>query len=126
MAHTTRLLVEVRNVAPGALDGTIKDALWSTINEACRLGWIWRDTIDVTLINGVTDYSLAPPTSPSNADIVHVADVAHPTLYVTGPTYDPETSTLTIPTAPTAAHTGTPMEVALVLAPLHLGVPTLD
>lgn len=111
MALTDRLMDDLRGSLPGATDAAIVRELWNTINEACRTGWVWRETYGVTLIEGQSQYDIVP----ADTDVVQVLSVSHPTLDVSGAVA--EFGKLYLTTPPAAADVGVPLALVLVLAP---------
>jgi hypothetical protein len=111
MALHDRLMVELRNRVPGAIDNQLKDAIWNTLNDFCRDAWVWRETIDITLIVGEVQYTVAVP----GADVVHALNVTHATLDTSGALF--EYDTLMLATAPLLGDVGTPAFVQAVLTP---------
>src|SRR5688572_17710874 len=97
MAVTDRLMTALRNDLPGATDAQIINKLWEAVNIACREGWVWRETITIPLIAGVTTYNAI---TPSGTEIVHAISIDHETLDLYDSVY--EFGTLVLGTEPTA------------------------
>src|SRR3954463_3568163 len=97
MALSDRLINEVQFKCPGSTLNAIRMEVWNMIDDFCREGLAWRETIDVTLVAGNITY----PITPAGTNIVHVYSVEHPTLDLTGLVY--EFDVITLETAPTAA-----------------------
>lgn len=112
MALTDRLMDNLRVKLPGAIDPLIKTELWNTLNDACREGHLWRETIDVPLVEGEVAYEVAP----AGAEVVHVYGVSHATLDVTGTVYDNGMVVLRNRT-PLFSDTTTPLFVDAALTP---------
>src|SRR4051812_37931204 len=111
MALHDRLMDNLRTSLPGSVDLAIQSELWNVIDEACRDGWIWRESFPVTLVAGTASYSIVP----SGTDVVQVLSVAHDTLDVSNAVV--EFGKLYLTTEPTAADVSLPLIAVLVLAP---------
>jgi hypothetical protein len=98
MAETDRLLASLREELPGAVDASIEAKIWEVVHDACREGWLWRETLTVPLIEDMTTYTPAP----AGTEIVHAFGLSHATLDVTDAIFD--YGTLALPNAPSAAH----------------------
>lgn len=97
MAISDRLENELRAILPSAGDAMLKQMIWNAINEACREGHIWRETVPVDLVAGDTIYTPAPV----GAEIVHVYSVSHPTIDLTSNSVYYEFGKLYLKYAPT-------------------------
>lgn len=107
-----RLMDMLRTQLPGAPENTILAELFSVLQRMCRWGWLWIETRNVVLTNGVTVYTPAP----AGTEIIQLLKVDHPTLGLRGTTF--LHGTLTLPYAPTAGDVAEgPVEATWVLAP---------
>jgi hypothetical protein len=112
MALTDRLINAARVQLPGALDTSFAAELYAVVDEACRDGFIWRETVTVPFVAGQTTYEIMP----AGTEIVHVFSVSHATLSMWNVTT--EFGTVTLPFTPTAAHaSGDPFFVVVALTP---------
>jgi hypothetical protein len=112
MALTDRLINAARVQLPGATDPAIAAELYTVIDEACRDGFIWRETINTPFVAGQATYAIAP----ADAEIVQILAVYHPTLDMNGVTV--EFGMVTLPFEVTAAHAADqPFAVVAVLTP---------
>lgn len=111
MALHDRLMDNLRTSLPGAVDLAIQSELWNVIDEACRDGWIWRESFPVTLVADTASYSIVP----TGTDVVQVLSVAHDTLDVSDAVV--EFGNLYLTTVPTAADVALPLIAVLVLTP---------
>lgn len=111
MALTDRLMDNLRVKLPGAIDPSIKNELWNTVNDACRNGHLWRETVDVPLVEGDNTYY---PT-PDGAEILHIFQISHPTLDVSNAVFD--LGILVLTTLPRAADLEYPAFLNAALAP---------
>lgn len=111
MALHDRLMDDARGSLPGATDAAILRELWNVIDEACRDGWIWRESKGVTLEVGRVTYFLTP----TGADVVQVLSVSHDTLDLTNMIV--EFGTLYLTTPPVLSDIDVPLVAVLVLAP---------
>jgi hypothetical protein len=117
-----RLLNSLRMQLAGATDSAIQLELWNTVDDFCRMGWAWRETLEIELTEGVVQYTIPA----INAEGVAVLNVAHPTFDIGSPIF--EYGKLTLTTAPTAADIGdTPvMFVTMALAPQNRDVTDME
>ena len=112
MALTDRLINDARTQLPGAIDAALAAELYKVVDEACRDGWIWRETITVPFVEGVSTYEIAP----SDTEIVHVFSISHPTYGMYGVTA--EFGNVTLPFEVTFAHeVDDPFHVVAALTP---------
>lgn len=96
---------------PGVTPNAIRLELWNMLDDFCREGLAWRETITVPLTAGVTDYVITPV----GADIVRVYNVDHASLDLTRTIY--EFGTLRFGSTPTASDASVPAYVVAALAP---------
>jgi len=111
MALTDRLMDNLRVNLPGAIDNMIKMELWNTINDACREGHIWRETIDVPL---TVDDNLYNP-APEGTEVVYAFGVSHASMDVSGIVFS--NGTLVLPRSPSLAEVETPLFMDAALTP---------
>lgn len=111
MALTDRLMDDARVALPGATDAGIQRELWNVVNEACRDGWLWRETVSVPVVEGQLQYDLAP----TGSEVIFVLNAGHETLDLTEAYV--EFGKLYLTTLPTAADAAGFLIVTLVLAP---------
>jgi hypothetical protein len=97
MALTDRLFDNMRVRLPGATDNALKLELYNVLDDFCREAFVWRETIDVPLTVGVTEY----PITPVGTEIVRVYSIDHTSLDVSNVTF--EFGTISFGTAPSAA-----------------------
>jgi hypothetical protein len=111
MALNDRLFASLRTDLIGVTDPLLTSKLWEVIQTMCREGWLWRETIEVTLSADDSTYTLAP----AGAEVVHVISLDHETLDLYDSVY--EFGVLTLGTAPTAGDAAEPLYVSTVLTP---------
>jgi hypothetical protein len=112
MAITDRLINAARVQLPGATDPAIAAELYATVDEACREGFIWRETINVPFVAGQATYDITP----ADTAIVQVLAVSHPTISMSNVTS--EFGSVTLPFEVTGAHAADqPFSVVAVLTP---------
>jgi hypothetical protein len=112
MALQDRLLTSLRVSLTGATDALLSAKLWEVVNEACRDGWIWRETITIPLTDGIQVYD---DLHPAGAEIVAALSIDHETLDLTGSVY--EWGILTLGVEPTAGDAATDLYMVAVLTP---------
>jgi hypothetical protein len=115
MALHDRLFNEIRNTCTGITDASLQQALWETLDDACRDAWIWRETLDVTMIAGEDVYPVVVP----GAEVVHGLNISHPTMDTTSILWDDTAEVLVLTELlPTANDVGSgPLLFTAVLAP---------
>jgi hypothetical protein len=113
MALHDRLMQNLLAKLPGASLPLLQSELFNTIDDACRNGWIWRETISVTLVDGEDTYVLAP----AGTEVLYVQSVTHETFDLTGAVV--EFGVLTLKTAPTQAYPDDPVYAVAMLTPAH-------
>src|SRR5215204_3104059 len=111
MALSDRLLNELQVKLVGSTVNLLRFEIWNMLDDFCREGLAWRETIDVILEADQPDYVITPV----GTDIVRVFSADHDTLDLTGITYD--FGTVSLYTVPTADDVGTPLHVVTALAP---------
>jgi hypothetical protein len=112
MALTDRLINDARTQLPGAIDPALAAELYKVVDEACRDGFIWRETITVPFVEGQTTYEIAP----QDTEIVHVFSISHSTYGMYGVTS--EFGNVTLPFEVTFAHeVSDPFHVVAALTP---------
>jgi hypothetical protein len=72
---------------------------WNVLNEACRDGHIWRETIPVTLIAGDPNYTIAPV----GTEVIHLFGLSHATIDFNATAAVFEFGALTLTPSPTVA-----------------------
>ncbi len=102
---------DVQVKTPGSTVNAIRMEVWNMLDDFCREGLAWRETISVPLTAGVSEYVITP----AGTEIVRVYSVDHASLDLTGVLYD--FGTLVFKTAPTASDAGAPAYVVAALAP---------
>jgi hypothetical protein len=118
MALHDRLFASLRNDLPGVTDALLTSKIWEVINEMCREGWVWKETIEVTLVNGDPIYSIAP----TDTEVLYLYSISHETLDVNEAVF--ELGTLTLATAPTPADVAAGFLYAVVALAPTLGTGT--
>lgn len=119
MALQDRLLQQLRVAHPGVLDEVIKEELWEVLNDLCREAKVWRETINITLVEGDNTY----PVAVDGAEIVEVYSVSHETMDVSNVVY--EFGNIAILSAtPTATDVLEPLKLVAALTPAL--VPNVD
>ena len=111
MALSDRLMNDLQVHLPGATVNAIRLELWNMLDDFCREGLAWRETIDVPLTAGVSEYAITP----AGTDIVRVYSVDHATLDLTGTNH--EFGTLAFYNTPTASDALNSAYVVAALAP---------
>jgi hypothetical protein len=111
MANSDRLVNELQIKLVGSTLNMIRLEVWNMLDDFCREGLAWRETISVTPVVDQLDYVITP----AGTEIVRVYSVDHDTLDLTGVVY--EFGTLSLQTAPTADDIAQPLYVATSLAP---------
>jgi hypothetical protein len=112
MALQDRLFQQLRVSLPGAVDEVITEELWEVLNDICRDGLVWRETLDVTLVAGDIDYSVGV----DGAEIVKVFSVHHETMDINNVIYEFGTVVF-VEGVPTATDALTPMKLVVALVP---------
>lgn len=112
MALQDRLFDDLRVSLPGSTDAAIKQELWATLDDLCRDGHVWRETITVALVVNQDEYLITP----AGTEIVHVFAIDHPTLDLTNVTYE-YGKILIASDSPLAADTTSPLFVVAALTP---------
>ena len=103
---------DLRANLPGATDIAIQNELLLVIRDACEDGYIWRETIQITLVASQVIY----PVVIAGAEIVQVFSVDHATLDVSDVSY--EFGNVLINSAvPGASHTSSPLYLVAALRP---------
>lgn len=111
MALTDRLFDNLRVALPGAVDNAIKLELYNTLDDFCRDAFVWRETIEVPLQEGLDTY----PVTPEGTEIVRVYNIDHPTFDVGGASY--EFGQILFANAPTVADVASPAFLTAALTP---------
>src|SRR5215218_8233139 len=111
MALSDRLMNDLQVQLPGATVNAIRLGLWNMLDDFCREGLAWRETIDVPLTAGDGEYTITP----TGTDIVRAYSIDHETLDLTGANY--EFGVLTFYNIPTTADALYPAYVVAALAP---------
>jgi hypothetical protein len=113
MALQDRLFQEVRISCPGVTDDVIAQALWETLDDACRDAWVWRETVEVPLTVNNATYVVSVP----GAQIVYPFEISHLSLNVSKTVFEFGKLVLN-PDLPTATDVANgPAYFAAVLAP---------
>jgi hypothetical protein len=113
MALHDRLMQNLMAKLPGATEALLHAELFNTIDEACREGWLWRETISVPLVEGNDTYTLAP----AGTEVVYVFSIAPEEDTVGGVLY--EYGKLTVVDLPTAEEEGMKVYAVVALTPSH-------
>src|SRR5215207_1091745 len=111
MALSDRLMNDLQVRLPGVTVNAIRLELWNMLDDFCREGLAWRETIQVPLTAGVSEYAITP----AGTNIVRVYNVDHASLDLTGVLYD--FGVLVFKTSPTVSDAGAPAYVVAALAP---------
>src|SRR5215218_4367129 len=106
MALSDRLMNDLQVKLPGATANAIQREIWNMLDDFCREGLAWRESIDVALTAGVSEYAITP----AGTDIVRVYNVDHASLDLTGTLY--EFGTLVLSTTPSATDALSPLYAA--------------
>lgn len=120
---TDNLLDTLRLHLPGSLDGVIRLELFNTIDEFCRTSDAYRQVLQITLVEGTSNYIITPP---SNTAIARVISVAHKTMGLAWTVYDPASDTLLLSSTPTANDVAETLFVTVSLTPVQAGLSNLD
>jgi hypothetical protein len=111
MALTDRLFDNLRVALPGATDNAMKMELYNVLDDFCRDAFVWRETIEIPLVEGVDTYLVTP----EGTEIVRVYNIDHATFDVSNATY--EFGQVLFDTLPTAADIETPAYLTAALTP---------
>jgi hypothetical protein len=111
MALTDRLFDNLRVALPGVTDNALKLELYNVLDDFCRDASVWRETIEVPLIEGMDTYLVTP----AGTEITRVYNIDHATLDVANATY--EFGQLLFDQAPTLADTEAPAYLTVALTP---------
>lgn len=111
MALQDRLMNDLRVRLPGATDAMIQREIWSLLNDFCREGLAWRENVEITLVEDVSTYDIAPV----GTEVVLVYGVSHATMALNGAVYSFGKLLLTV--EPTASDVLTPVFVDAALTP---------
>lgn len=114
MALSDRLMNELRATLSGSSDAMLGAMLWNVINDACRDGHIWRETVPVDLVANQNSYVVAP----AGTEVLHVFSLGHATIDFNANTALYEFGILTLTMSPTVADVAAgPIYVVTALAP---------
>jgi hypothetical protein len=111
MALSDRLVNEVQFKCPGSTVNAIRMEVWNVLDDFCREGLAWRETLSVPLTLSVLTYDLTT----TDSTIVHVFNIHHPTLDLQNSVY--EWNQLQLYTPPKTADLASPVSVVAALAP---------
>jgi hypothetical protein len=111
MALSDRLVNEVQFKCPGSTLNAIRMEVWNMLDDFCREGLAWRETITVPLTAGDPSYTIAV----TGAEIVRAYSVDHATMDLTGAVY--EFGTLQLEKSPTVTEAATPVYIVVALSP---------
>ncbi len=111
MALSDRLLNEVQFKCPGSTVNAIRLEIWNMLDDFCREGLAWRETIQVPVVAGQLTYSITP----AGTEIVRAYSIDHDSMDLSAALY--EFGTLTLHNVPTASDALSPMYVVVALAP---------
>lgn len=116
MTAFNRIHDNLRIKLPGATDLAIMLELFNTVENACRMGDIYMEQVQVPVVAGV--YTYAVPSPPGVAAVPSaVFTLAHPTYPPGQTTYDPETRQITLIAPVTPEHVGLPITITAKFVP---------
>jgi hypothetical protein len=113
MALTDRLLNSARIQLPGATDPVLGAELLNVVDEFCREGWTWRETITVPFVAGQATYAITPV----GTEIVHALSMGHATRSMDDGVFEFGSLTFTGAVVTAADVASGPFYVVAALAP---------
>lgn len=117
MSAATDNILKILGVRlPGAMSSVTMAEMYSAVDDCCRRGYIWAETVSYPLVVGQLAYNVRP----ADSDIVSLISVTHPDFNTRMFNFDG--ASLITPVGPTPVQAQKPMAVQMVLAP----VPSLD
>lgn len=111
----SRLISNLRMHLPGAVDGVIKLEIYNTMNEFFQDSNVWRESIEIPVYAGVTNYDL---TSTGPSTIVRLMSVIDEHERPINAYIDLETQELVVSVAPTSPTTYTAQVSLTINEPL--------
>jgi hypothetical protein len=115
MAHTDRIMQAARTHLPGAVDAAIELELYNAVDEMCREGRLWRETVSIPFVEDQDTYGVAPD---DGAEAIEVYSVSHDGYDLSGALY--ERGAITLPFLPSASHVAdNPFFVVAAFAPSY-------
>jgi hypothetical protein len=117
----TRLVDTLRVRLPNVKDPVLELEIFNVIDEFCREGFIYTDTVEITLVAGTAVYDLTQ----AGKTIINISNWSHATLDLTDAVFDDDTEIVSLSTVPDLVDATTPLFVEMDFVPLN-SVATAD